>query len=499
MVMSVIETAKEQRKIKMQKCKSQVWDFVVIGAGITGIQTFRVLSSKGLKVLIIDSGDFSSGTSSNSGMLIWGGLLYLKSLDFKSVFKFSRSRDFLIKNDPENIKALGVTYLYDNKKILTEIAMWFYWFISLFRRKSPKTGIDLNGRGIFKRKYQRSTKFEEALIQTSDSRYSIDLLTSNLQKQSNSQAFNYLALNKGDFVDSIWKLTLFDKINDQLVDIKAANIINCGGVHVDEINNMLGIQKSPYRHLWSKGVYLNLIRKNDHNDMLIFDDPEKDDVLTYCPVGDVSFFGPTEDNIDNNRSNASQITNEEIRELSRKYEVLTGEKMKREDVVSYRLGIRPLCVPSHFSGNEYTLGISRSSKIFHIQDRHFSAVYGGKFTGSYELAIKAAKDFGIDDIPTDKGFTPYWQSADKKIKCIEPEMAVMQEQCWTLKDYLRNRTFIHQSVANGGFGLSFEFKEKLNKLSNMFLQELASEDVSLNAYYQEQLCLNELLKDEIDG
>jgi len=497
--MSIIETAKEQRQSKIHKCKSQTWDFVVIGAGITGIQTFRVLASKGLKVLIIDSGDFSSGTSSNSGMLIWGGLLYLKSLDFKSVFKFSKSRDSLIKNDPENIKALGVTYLYDNKKILTEIAMWFYWFISFFQRKTPRSGIQLKGSGLFKRKYRRSSQFEEALIQSSDSRYSIDLLTSCLLKQANSQAFNYLSLKKGNHADSVWNLTLFDKINGQSIDINATNVINCGGIYVDEINNLLGIKKSPYRHLWSKGMYLNLIRKNNHNDMLIFDDPEKDDVLTFCPVGAVSFFGPTEDNIDNDKRKAHQITNEEIRELSRKYEVLTGEKMKRSDIVSFRLGIRPLCVPSHFSGNGYTLGISRNSKIFHIKDRHFSAVYGGKFTGSYELAIKTAKDFGVDNIPTDKGFIPYWKSADKKLKHIEPEMAVLQEQCWTLKDYLRNRTFIHQSVANGGFGLNFEFKEKLNDLSNLFLQELASKDVSWNAYYQEQACLNELLKDEIDG
>ncbi len=497
--MNAIEKARVNRKLALKEAAEKTWDYVVIGSGITGAQTFRVLAAKGYKVLMLDASDFSSGTSSSSGMLIWGGLLYMKYLDFKSVFKFSTSRDRLIKQDTENVKVLPVSYLTDKSKPHTGMALWIYWLFSMFRRKRPSRQSLCTNDGIFLRKYKYQRVFEEAIIQQSDARYVMDLILHSLTQGKSSRAFNYLELVSGKFNHDSWKLCLSDKIQGEVLTLTTSNVINCAGVGTDVVNQRLDVHDSPYRHLWSKGVYLNLVRDKAHQTMFIFDDPEKNDVMTFCPAGEVSFFGPTEDNIDKDRDVAGKLTFADITQLKQKYEACTGEKLNRHDVVSFRMGVRPLCVPRNTSHDKHTLSISRNSNLHHVPSMNFAAVYGGKFTGSYMLAKKTAKLFGIKNIPAEQGMPASQQGGEENTNLVDPQTAVLHEQCWTLKDYLRNRTFVNQSVPNGGFGINFEFKEKLENLSMHFADELASLDVSVNAYLNEQVQINELFNEVFDA
>jgi len=63
------------------------FDVLVCGGGIYGAWTAYDAALRGLKVAIVDQGDWASGTSSASTKLIHGGLRYLESLDFKLVKK----------------------------------------------------------------------------------------------------------------------------------------------------------------------------------------------------------------------------------------------------------------------------------------------------------------------------------------------------------------------------------------------------------------------------
>ncbi|HEY1222930.1 MAG TPA: FAD-dependent oxidoreductase, partial [Acidimicrobiales bacterium] len=48
------------------------FDVVVIGAGMTGAGVAVDAASRGLKVALIDAGDFASGTSSKSSKMVHG-------------------------------------------------------------------------------------------------------------------------------------------------------------------------------------------------------------------------------------------------------------------------------------------------------------------------------------------------------------------------------------------------------------------------------------------
>ena len=65
------------RKKNIAQMKNETFDVAIIGAGINGAVAAAALSAKGVKVALIDKGDFAGFTSSNTSNLAWGGIKYL--------------------------------------------------------------------------------------------------------------------------------------------------------------------------------------------------------------------------------------------------------------------------------------------------------------------------------------------------------------------------------------------------------------------------------------
>ncbi len=66
----------------LSRLEEASYDLIVIGGGITGAGILLDAASRGMKTLLLEMGDFASGTSSKSTKLIHGGLRYLKQFDF---------------------------------------------------------------------------------------------------------------------------------------------------------------------------------------------------------------------------------------------------------------------------------------------------------------------------------------------------------------------------------------------------------------------------------
>ncbi|MGB3539572.1 MAG: FAD-dependent oxidoreductase, partial [Mesorhizobium sp.] len=81
-------------------------DVVILGAGINGAGLFRDLCAQGLTCLIVDKGDFGSGTSAAPSRLIHGGLKYLETGEFALVAQSTLERNLLLKNAPHTVTAL---------------------------------------------------------------------------------------------------------------------------------------------------------------------------------------------------------------------------------------------------------------------------------------------------------------------------------------------------------------------------------------------------------
>jgi glycerol-3-phosphate dehydrogenase len=82
------------------------FDLLIVGGGIYGATTARQAALSGLKVALIDRGDFGHATSANSLKIIHGGLRYLQHGDFRRMRRSIRSRSELLEIAPHLVSPL---------------------------------------------------------------------------------------------------------------------------------------------------------------------------------------------------------------------------------------------------------------------------------------------------------------------------------------------------------------------------------------------------------
>ena len=90
----------------MDQSPEEKFDLIVVGAGINGTGICRDAALRGLKVLLVDKGDISSGTSGWSSRLIHGGLRYLEHGEIGLVRESLREREILLRIAPHRVKPL---------------------------------------------------------------------------------------------------------------------------------------------------------------------------------------------------------------------------------------------------------------------------------------------------------------------------------------------------------------------------------------------------------
>ncbi len=82
---------------------------LVIGAGINGVGTFRDLALQGVDVLLVEKGDYCSGSSAASTRQAHGGLRYLEHGEFRLVRESLLERNRLLLNAPHAVELLQTT------------------------------------------------------------------------------------------------------------------------------------------------------------------------------------------------------------------------------------------------------------------------------------------------------------------------------------------------------------------------------------------------------
>jgi len=90
-----------------QDIERQAFDLIVVGAGINGAGIARDAAMRGLRVLLLDKGDISSGTTQWATRLIHGGLRYLEHYEFALVRESLRDREAILHIAQHLVKPLG--------------------------------------------------------------------------------------------------------------------------------------------------------------------------------------------------------------------------------------------------------------------------------------------------------------------------------------------------------------------------------------------------------
>ena len=71
------------RSHELERMQQTAFDVVVVGGGCVGAGVAWEAATRGLKVALVERGDFGSGTSGRSTKLIHGGVRYLESAVLK--------------------------------------------------------------------------------------------------------------------------------------------------------------------------------------------------------------------------------------------------------------------------------------------------------------------------------------------------------------------------------------------------------------------------------
>jgi glycerol-3-phosphate dehydrogenase len=94
------------RERAIDALRSERFDLVVIGGGITGAGVALDAASRGYSVALVEKADFASGTSSRSSKLVHGGLRYIQNFDLGLVREALLERQLMVKLAPHLVTPL---------------------------------------------------------------------------------------------------------------------------------------------------------------------------------------------------------------------------------------------------------------------------------------------------------------------------------------------------------------------------------------------------------
>jgi glycerol-3-phosphate dehydrogenase len=124
------------RDEQILRLRRESFDIAVIGGGINGAAIARDAAMRGLRVALIDRGDFAGQTSSRSSKLIHGGLRYLPQGQIRLVYEALHERERLSHlTAPHLVRPLGFLFPVYAGRTVSRFALWAgLWLYDLLAR-----------------------------------------------------------------------------------------------------------------------------------------------------------------------------------------------------------------------------------------------------------------------------------------------------------------------------------------------------------------------------
>ncbi len=125
--------------------RSERFELVVVGGGITGAGVALDAAARGYAVALLERADYASGTSSRSSKLVHGGLRYLQSFDLGLVREALLERQLLVALAPHLVLPLPmVVPAFDDVRLdrLVGLGLNMYDVLSTKRRRSAEWSPD---------------------------------------------------------------------------------------------------------------------------------------------------------------------------------------------------------------------------------------------------------------------------------------------------------------------------------------------------------------------
>ena len=375
----------DRTKVVAQLSK-ETYDLVVIGGGITGGGIALDAASRGMKVALVEKGDFASGTSSKSTKLIHGGLRYLKQFDFWLVKEVGSERAIVHKLAPHLVLPEKMLLpLIENGsygKWLTSIGLKVYDILAQVtgddKRKMLEKKEALKLEPLLPKKILKGAGYY-AEYRTDDARLTIENIKTSLK--FGAQALNYATVEDFVYKDEIIAgVKVKDGISGKAFPIKAKYVINAAGPWVDELRGLNNSKNGKRLHL-TKGVHLVFPHKKLPVRQSVYFDVPDGRMMFAIPRGKITYVGTSDTNYNDNKDKVRTDIADAIYLISAVNNMFPSINLELKDIVSSWAGLRPLI---HEEGKS-TTELSRKDEIF-TSVSGLTSIAGGKLTGYRKMA-----------------------------------------------------------------------------------------------------------------
>lgn len=361
--------------------KNRKFDVLVCGGGIYGAWTAYDAALRGIKVAIVDKGDWAGATSSASSKLIHGGLRYLETMDFKLVKKSLAERRMLLQAAPHRVWPLrfGVPVYKTSRigKIRLKCGLSLYDFLagdipsSQAHKQHSQTDFSQHFPSLDSADLKGGFTYFDA--QTDDARLVLELIDGALS--AGAVCVNYCELT--ELIEINGKAcgaVLHDKVNDESISVNADLIVDTTGRWTAAFR----ADKSSFR--LTKGIHLVMPRMLQDEALLL---TAKSDgrVFFIIPWYGMTLLGTTDSDYVGELDNIP-ITEAEISYLlTEANQVLTAANWTKQDIVGKFAGVRVL---QDGKGNNPS-SLSRDWRLNTAPNGLLSSI-GGKLTSAREDA-----------------------------------------------------------------------------------------------------------------
>jgi len=361
----------------------ETFDVCVVGGGITGAGVALDAARRGLRVALIERGDFGSGTSTASSKLIHGGLRYLEQGQFGLVAEALHERALLLRHARHLVQPLPfVVPFYDDQRV----APW-QWRLGL-------TVYDiLAGRDNIARSRPLSTRQVDAATGPmrsglrggvlyydawmDDARLCLAVVRTGVQY--GAVAASYVEAtgfeNAGGTISSVYAV---DRLTDRRFVIRARVVVNAAGAGADAVRVLAGEPSEPLLNP-TKGVHL-IAPDQGHRAASLLLHPGDGRVFFVIPWFGKTLIGTT-DSFPDAGPNALRVAASEVTYLLDGYNHYFDRPLQTEQIIGTFAGLRPLLR----SRPGEPSSVSREFRL-HVGPTGMITALGGKYTTFRQMA-----------------------------------------------------------------------------------------------------------------
>lgn len=389
------------RSFALERLRSDSFDVLVIGGGITGAGVALDAAARGLSTALVERTDFASGTSSKSSKLIHGGLRYLQQKEFGLVHESLVERHRLLHNAPHLVERLpfliplfGTGGVVDQSIVKGySVALWLYdvgggWRIGKRHTKVPAGEIYAHLPTLRQGRVVAGFLYYDA--RADDARLTLAILRTAVLDHG-AVAANYvsatsLTKDAAGRVSGAGVTCTGPGGSGESMDIRASVVVNAAGIWGDEVRSLDTAPVRPDLRP-AKGIHLTVPASKLPCDVaaVVPVEGEKRTIFvipwgefTYLGTTDTDYEGPLED---------PEVTGADVDYVLGAINAVVTEPLGRSDVTATWAGLRPLLAngPQHKKPSARTADLSRRHRVT-VSDGGLVTVTGGKLTTYRKMA-----------------------------------------------------------------------------------------------------------------